>query len=541
MLKVRHAAPRSITSSPTPRAVSAARIAAVGNRCVGPVPNNTTSGFKARIGSRCATVRSAKLAGSHSGIRVSAVTMQLACSRCSPIRISWAEYPRIRLTRELASSVNFIDGTIPPVREIVIVISDLYFPPREPDPSNRKTRATRTGAASGNVGVAGTPDPTAGAGAIGTLPGFEHAARFGQRRSIEGEGGWRPWLARWLGRADLASVAPAVIAAAAAPSGKSAVTPAAATPNRNSTVTPPAAAPTRDGTAWIATPVHLIAGLTSLHLDRRSILRLPTADLESFANDFNRTFAGSDLFLRPLPSGDFLLHGPATLTGSTTDPARALAADLEASLPKGTDAKPLKRLGSELEMWLHATPLNEVRQRRGEVPVSALWLWGGGPYVAFDARPSTNATSQSAAATTSAESAAAAERGTQPPHTKTDLAFGTDPYLAGLWCLHGDHPGVLPDQLNTLLGDPLVNGPHAQRAVLVAEVTPILQSNPHWSIFEALADLDRRLVSPALTTLRRGTLESVTLIANDTELRVRRHDHLRFWRRHQSTLMALQQ
>jgi hypothetical protein len=44
-----------------------------------------------------------------------------------------------------------------------------------------------------------------------------------------------------------------------------------------------------------------------------------------------------------------------------------------------------------------------------------------------------------------------------------------------------------------------------------------------------------------LTALRRGTLESVTLIANDTELRVRRHDHLRFWRRHQSTLKGLQQ
>jgi hypothetical protein len=432
--------------------------------------------------------------------------------------------------------VNFILGTIPPVREIVIVISDLYLPPRDADPSNRKARAARTGAASGNVGAPGSSDPTAGA--TGTLPGFEHATRFGQRRSIEGEGGWRPWLARWLGRTDLAGVAPAVIAAAAADAPPQAAS--AAAPSGKSAVTPPAALPTRDGTAWIATPVHLIAGLTSLHLDRRSILRLPTADLESFANDFNRTFAGSDLFLQPLPSGDFLLHGPVTLTGSTTEPARALAADLEASLPKGTDAKPLKRLGSELEMWLHATPLNEFRQRRGEVPVSGLWLWGGGPHIAFDARPSTNATSQSAAATTSAESAAAAERVTQPPHTKTDLAFGADPYLAGLWCLHGDHPGVLPDQLNTLLGDPAVNGPHAQRAVLVAEVTPILQSNPHWSIFEALADFDRRLVSPALTALRQGKLASVILIANDTELRIRRHDHLKFWRRHQSTLMGLQ-
>jgi hypothetical protein len=378
------------------------------------------------------------------------------------------------------------------VREIVIVISDLYLAP-------------------------GQTDLPPGAGALDTLPGLEHAVRFGRRRSIVGEGGWRPWLARWLGRDDLGAIDPAVIAAAALDvppppaAANAAVTPAAAAPSHDSVVTPPAT-PTPAGTAWIATPVHLIAGLTSLHLDRRSILRLSPTDCESFATDFNRTFSGSDLLLSPLTSGDFLLQGPAMLTGSTTEPARALVADLEASLPKGVHAKPLKRLGAELEMWLHATPLNETRQRRGELPVSTLWLWGGGP------------------------NAAAAMNAAHSPHPQTSLAFGTDPYLAGLTHLLGIPSRALPDQLNSLLGD----DPHAQRAVLVAEVTPMLQSNPRWTLFEVLAELDRRLVSPALTALRGGTLESVILIANDTELRLRRRDHLRFWRRRQSTLLGLQ-
>jgi hypothetical protein len=514
MLKVRHAAPRSITSSPTPRAVNAVRIAAGGNRCVGPVPSNTSSGFNARIASRCATVSSAKLAGSHSEIRVSAVTMQLACSRCSPIRISCEEYARIRLTRELASSVNFIDGTIPPVREIVIVISDLYLAP-------------------------GQTDLPPGAGALGTLPGFEHAARFGQRRSIAGEGGWRPWLARWLGRDDLADVAPAVIAAAApaiAPVAAPGITPVAApaiapvaAPGIASAAAPGiapvaapaiapaiaiAAAPSRDSTAWIATPVHLIAGLTSLHLDRRSLLRLSPTDLEQFAQDFNQTFGDSDLHLLPLPAGDFLLEGPATLTATTTEPARALVADLETSLPKGNDAKALKRLGAELEMWLHAHPLNEARRRRGELPVSTLWLWGGGLRVTGRTHPAmfTGASNTDAAA-----------------------AFGTDPYLAGLLRLHGGPVCALPDQLNNLPGDP-----RPRRAIFVAEVTPMLQTNAHWSVFEALAELDRRFVSPALSALRQGTVESVILIANDTELSVRRHDRLKIWRRRKSAFTGLQ-
>ncbi len=86
------------------------------------------------------------------------------------------------------------------MREIVIVISDLYFPAPETGP------ARETGPATG-------PDRASGQGAIRALPGFEHAARFGQKSAVEE--GWRPWLARWLGHNDLAAVPPAVIAAAA--------------------------------------------------------------------------------------------------------------------------------------------------------------------------------------------------------------------------------------------------------------------------------------------------------------------------------------
>jgi hypothetical protein len=454
------------------------------------------------------------------------------------------------------------------VREIVIVISDLYLAPGQ------------------------TRDPTdagGGAGAIGTLPGFEHAVRFGRRRTIEGEGGWRPWLARWLGRDDLAGLPPAVIAGAAvgakagasaapgdtgakpapatlAAPGDTGAEPAPATlaapgdtgaklapatlaapgdtgakPVRATLAAPgetgakpapaAAAAPVTSGanataaaladgapaephdSAWIATPVHLIAGLTSLHLDRRSILRLSQTELDGFAQDFNQTFGDTALGLVPLANGDFLLRGPTTLIATTTEPSRALVADLEASLPKGTNAKALKRLGAELEMWLHAHPLNEVRRRRGELPVSALWLWGGG------AQPLTQPNSPTASSS-----------------MPSDVALGSDPYLLGLWHAQGRRTHALPDdKLASLLTDT-----HAQRAVLVTEVTPMLHSNPRWAVFEALAELDRLYVSPAIAALRSGAIERVVLIVNDTELRVGRRDRLKLWRRPRSAIEGLQ-
>jgi hypothetical protein len=368
--------------------------------------------------------------------------------------------------------VNFIDGTIPPVHEIVIVVSDLFL-------------------------AASQTDSPSTAGATGTLPGFEYVGRFGRRTPLEG--GWRPWLARWLGRDDLANVAPGVIAAAALVD---------SAPPTSGVLAPPP-----ESTSWLARPVHLIAGLTSLHLDRRSILHLPPGDLESFARDFNLLFGDSGLLLRPLFGGDLLMQGPGSLTAATTEPARALVADLEASLPRGNDAKALKRLSAELEMWLHSNPLNEARRRRGELPVSTLWLWGGGRSLPGD-------------------SLAAA---TEIPNTHTDVAFGNDPYLAGLWRINGDRSRALPNQLTELLIDT-----HAQRAVVVVEVTPMLHPNPHWTVFEALAELDRHFVSPAIAALGQRAIESLVLIANDTELRLRRRDRLKLWRRPQRGIAALQ-
>jgi hypothetical protein len=249
---------------------------------------------------------------------------------------------------------------------------------------------------------------------------------------------------------------------------------------------------------WFATPVHLLAGLTSLHLDYRSLLRLPADDLTSLARDFTTTFGDYDFHLSPLASGALLLQSRDTVEAVTTEPARALARELEASLPSGPDAAVLKRLGAEMEMWLHSHPLNEARARRGELPVSTLWLWGGGPPF----------------------------HSNDPPKDPISLAaFGSDPYLAGLCCLCDIPVHPLPQWLP----DP-TQSPDVQSTAIIAEITPLLQANPHWTMLEALADIDRRFIEPAIAALRRGTVDSVIVIANDTRLQLRRRDLLKFWR-----------
>jgi hypothetical protein len=257
---------------------------------------------------------------------------------------------------------------------------------------------------------------------------------------------------------------------------------------------------------WMATPVHLVAGLTSVHLDRRSILRLSAAELTALATEFQRVFHNSGFALEPLDSGDFLLFGPQMTVGQTLEPARAMGNSIADAL--GLHDRALRRLGAEIEMWLHEHPVNDARKRRGEAPVTGLWLWGGGPQPSAR-RPASAASS--------------------------DIAFGRDAYLDGLWASIGRKVFPLPQQLTDVFGYPGV-----RRAALVIEIGPMLHSNPRWTFFNAVAQIDRAFIAPAVEALAASKLERFVIVANDHQLTLRARDRFKLWRRMPPGLSGLQ-
>jgi len=129
---------------------------------------------------------------------------------------------------------------------------------------------------------------------------------------------------------------------------------------------------------WLATPVHLFAGLDSVRLHPQGLLRLTPSEQRQLAEQFARVFDDSPWRLHARDRRELVLAGPA-LAASGADPALLLGADPSAGLPRGVDAPALKRLAAEIELWLHEHPLNLERQRRSQLPVTALWLWGGTP------------------------------------------------------------------------------------------------------------------------------------------------------------------
>ena len=342
------------------------------------------------------------------------------------------------------------------MREIVIVITDLYAPH-------------------------GAPAAALEAAALGArLPGITTVARFGERRPLAA--GWRAWLAQWSGRAELAALAPACIAAARAPlAGAS-------------------------GALWIATPLHLQASLTRVHLEHRGLLRLPVAEGAALAADYERTLGADGARLVALDSGDFLFSAPDAAAVASAEPARFAGAMLP-GLPGGAAAAALRRRVAEIEMWLHDHALNRERAARGALAVSALWPWG------------------------------AEGQSVQPParmSQDTPAAFGRDAWLGGLWHLHGSAVRAQPLDLQEVLES------DTERAVVVSEVAEewsCAASEEH-GVAGALARLDERLVSAAVQAVRRGELGRLTLIVNDVSVRLGRASRWRLWRRRCPPLAA---
>ncbi len=317
------------------------------------------------------------------------------------------------------------------------------------------------------------------------LPGLDRIVRFAVRDPLHGT--WRSWLARWAGADALSAAAPATIAAFGA-----------------------ASVDADSAWVWLASAVHLVAGLSTLHLDHRSLLRLSPSEAEVLASEFNRDFHDSGFHLKPLETGDFLLAGPGPGVGGQPDPATLMGRNVtDAHQPSGAGHKTLRRLGAELEMWLHAHAINDERLRRGELAITGLWFWGGGPARA-DALPGRGASGTTA------------------------LAFANDAFVNGLGAVLGSTPRPLPAELNGIF-----SYPPGERAVVVLELSQMLQSNPSWSFLDAVADADRRFFDPAIEALSTGRLRKLILVASGWSLALRRRDLLRFWRRPRPGLAGL--
>jgi hypothetical protein len=339
------------------------------------------------------------------------------------------------------------------MRRLTLILSDLYLP----------EEATNGGGAEACA-----------------LPGLEWLMRFA--RHVERIGDWRSWLAAELGAAHLAGVPVAQCCAEGLLS----------------------SADARD--SWLATPVRLEARLDHVRLADRGLLRLDAVERRTCCEEF-ASVLGPAYSLHDAGERTFLLSGAGSARVASVDPARLLGGDIGHALPSVPAGRELRRLGIEIEMWLHGAALNTARERAGRPRISALWLWGSG----------------------------AIEIGKSLEVDRTSLGairlYGGDVFLAALASRSAQSIGTAPA--------PPMPAPDSFAALDHGVTRSVVELTPMSGPSESLASLETHWFAPARSALSAGRLDCVDVIANDRWFCTAARPGWRIWRRPVPWLAAL--
>ncbi|NNM81036.1 MAG: phosphoglycerate mutase [Burkholderiales bacterium] len=126
-----------------------------------------------------------------------------------------------------------------------------------------------------------------------------------------------------------------------------------------------------------ADPVHLQLMRDRFVLIGGELLPVSGEETARLIETLNRHFA-EDGFQFSIEQGAWILEIPEDPGISTTPLSEVMGRDISKHLPQGEDAMRWNHVLNEIQMLLHDHPVNEEREKRGELPVNSLWLWGGG-------------------------------------------------------------------------------------------------------------------------------------------------------------------
>lgn len=129
----------------------------------------------------------------------------------------------------------------------------------------------------------------------------------------------------------------------------------------------------------VATPVNYLAEMSNVRLSADGILSLRQDEAEGLAAEFNRVWHDAGIRMIAGRGGGLFCIADQSLSVTTRDPEDVLAQPIEIYLPVGKDARRLRQLMSEIEMWLFEHAVNRARVAAGAAAISGLWLWGAGP------------------------------------------------------------------------------------------------------------------------------------------------------------------
>jgi hypothetical protein len=130
---------------------------------------------------------------------------------------------------------------------------------------------------------------------------------------------------------------------------------------------------------WLcATPVHLAAQRNALVLTDPATLAMSAAESAALTATLAAHLRDENITLHAPQAERWYLRCDQPPSMTTTTLSAATGSDVRLLLPQGPDSARWHRILTEMQMLLHAHPVNEARESGGRLPVNSVWLWGGG-------------------------------------------------------------------------------------------------------------------------------------------------------------------
>ena len=130
---------------------------------------------------------------------------------------------------------------------------------------------------------------------------------------------------------------------------------------------------------WLrADPVHLRADRDRLVMLGNTSLTLTPDEQAQLVDELNVLLSEDGYVLDAANARRWYLRAPRDPALCTTSLGDAIGQDVLHCMPRGADARRWRGLLNEVQMVLHASPVNQAREAARLTPINSLWFWGGG-------------------------------------------------------------------------------------------------------------------------------------------------------------------
>jgi hypothetical protein len=127
-----------------------------------------------------------------------------------------------------------------------------------------------------------------------------------------------------------------------------------------------------------ADPVMIQPNRDHLVLLGNAAIEISQQDCEQIVSDINDTYGDTEWQIRVVSSTQWVIEQEKAEDITTHGLSHVVGKNINDFLPQGEDSKKWHALMNELQMFLHAHPVNQQRQTQGLPPLNSLWFWGAG-------------------------------------------------------------------------------------------------------------------------------------------------------------------